>query len=65
MNLFDDDDAFVGTPKSNFYSIARTANQNIVEMEVDKILRRLAVAERILDEKGLDDEYERQSRHLL
>jgi hypothetical protein len=59
MNLFDDDDAFVGTPKSNFYSIARTANQNIVEMELDKILRRLAVAEKILEEKGLDEEYER------
>jgi len=59
MNLFDDDDAFVGTPKSNFYSIARSANQNIVEMELDKMLRRLAVAERILEERGLDEEYER------
>ncbi len=54
MNLFDDDDAFVGTPKSNFYSIARLQIKYL-EMEVDKILRRLPVAERILDEKGLRD----------
>ena len=33
MNIFDDDDAFVGTPKSNYFSIAKNANQNIVEME--------------------------------
>jgi len=29
------DDAFVGTPKSHFYSIARTANPYL-EMEVDR-----------------------------
>ena len=47
MNIFDDDDQFVGTPKSNYFSIAKTANQNIVEMELDKMLRRFAVAEKI------------------
>jgi len=59
MNIFDDDDAFVGSPKSNYFSVARTANQNIVEMEFEKMLRRFAVAEKILEEKGLDEEYER------
>ena len=58
MNIFDDDDAFVGTPKSNYFSIAKTANQNIVEMEFEKMLRRFAVAEKMLEEKGLDEEHE-------
>jgi hypothetical protein len=58
MNIFDDDDAFVGTPKSNYFSIAKTANENIVEMEVEKMFRRLAVAEKLLEEKGLEAEHE-------
>ena len=58
MNIFDDDDAFVGTPKSNYFSIAKTANQNIVEMELEKMLRRFAVAEKMLEERGLDEEHE-------
>jgi len=57
MNIFDDeDDAFVGTPKSNYFAIAKTANQNIVEMELDKMFRRFAVAEKILEEKGLEED---------
>ncbi len=58
MNIFDDDDEFVGTPASNFFEISRTANRNIVDMELAKMLRRLAVAERMLDERGLETEYE-------
>jgi len=65
MNIFDDDDAFVGTPKSNYFSIARTANQNIVEMEVEKMFRRLAVAEKMLEEKGLEDAYERMIQQTM
>ena len=46
MNIFNDDDDFLSqTPKENYFSIARTANQNIVEMEVEKMFQRLAVAE--------------------
>lgn len=65
MNIFDDDDAFVGTPRTNYFSIARTANQNIVEMEVEKMFRRLAVAEKMLEEKGLEDEYERMIKQTV
>ena len=66
MNIFDDeDDAFVGTPKSNFFSISRTANQNIVEMEIDKMLRRFAVAEKILEEKGLEEEHEQLMKAMI
>jgi hypothetical protein len=60
MNIFDDDDAFVGTPKSNYFSVAKTANQNIVEMELEKMLRRLAVAERVLEQNGLEETYEKE-----
>ncbi len=59
MNIFDDDDAFVGTPKSNYFSIAKTANENIVEMEIEKMFRRFAVAEKMLEERGLDEEQEK------
>ncbi len=59
MNIFDDDDAFVGTPKSNYFSIAKTANQNIVEMELEKMFRRFAVAEKMLEERGLEEEHEK------
>ena len=59
MNLFDDDDYMVTTPKENFFQIARTANENIVELEVDKLIERLAVAEKILEEKGLEEEFEK------
>ena len=58
MNIFDDDDFMVGTPKSNYFSISKTANQNIVEMELEKMLQRLAVAEKIMEEKGLEEEHE-------
>lgn len=65
MNIFDDDDAFVGTPKSNYFSIAKTANQNIVELELEKMLRRFAVAEKMLEDKGLDDEHEKLISSLV
>ena len=65
MNLFDDDDYMVSTPKDNYFSIAKTANQNIVEMEFEKMLQRLAVAEKILEEKGLEEEHENLLRSMI
>jgi len=59
MNIFDDDDYMSTTPKENYFSVAKTANQNIVEMELEKLFRRLAVAEKMLEERGLDEEHER------
>jgi len=58
MNIFDDDDFMVTSPMENYFSIAKTANQNIVEMELEKMMQRLAVAEKILEEKGLEEEHE-------
>lgn len=65
MNIFDDDDYMSTTPKDNYFSIARTANQNIVEMELEKMLRRFAVAEKMLEERGLEDEHEQLIKNLV
>ena len=62
MNIFDDDDFMSTTPKDNFMSIIKTANQNIVEMEIEKMFGRLALAEKLLSENGLEEEYEKQLR---
>jgi len=59
MNIFDEeDDYMMSTPKSNYFSIVKTANQNIVEMEVEKMFQRLAIAEKIMEERGLEEEHE-------
>jgi flagellin-specific chaperone FliS len=65
MNIFDDDDYMMSTPKSNYFSIAKTANQNIVEMELEKMLQRLAVAEKMLEEKGLEEEHENLLKSMV
>ncbi|OQX49881.1 MAG: hypothetical protein B5M46_02985 [Epsilonproteobacteria bacterium 4484_20] len=65
MNIFDDDDFMASSPKESYFSIAKTANQNIVDMEIEKMFRRLAVAEKMLEEKDLDDELETQIKALV
>ncbi len=60
MNIFDDDDFMSTTPKDNFMSIIKSANQNIVENEIEKVFARLALAEKILEENNLEDIYEKQ-----
>ncbi len=66
MSIFRDDDDFLSsTPASNYFSIAKTANENIVELEIGKMFRRLALAEKMLEERGLEDEYEKQLRALI
>ena len=58
MQLFDDDDFMSITPKENFFQVTRTANQNIVALEIEHLIERLAVAEKILEDQGLEEEYE-------
>jgi hypothetical protein len=65
MNIFDDDDFMASSPKESYFSIAKTANQNIVDMEIEKMFRRLAVAEKMLEEKGLEEELDRQLKALV
>jgi hypothetical protein len=50
------DDFWGRTPQSSYFEIAKTANQNIVEKEVENVFRRLAVVERMLEEKGIDED---------
>jgi len=59
MNIFDDDDYMNTTPQDNFMSIIKTANQNIVANEIEKVFARLALAEKLLEENGLEEQYEK------
>jgi len=43
----------------------KTANQNIVEQELEIVFRRLAVAEKMLEDRELADEHEKQIRSLI
>ena len=53
------------TPQSSYFEIAKTANQNIVEKELERVFRRLAVAEKMLEDRDLADEHERQISALI
>ena len=50
------DDFWGRTPQSAYFEIAKTANQNIVEKELENVFRRLAVVERMLEENGIDED---------
>ncbi len=55
--LEDEDDMFVGSPKSKYFDIARQANDEIVEDETDNMIEKLAVME-ILLSKGKDMDFD-------
>ena len=50
------DDFWGRTPQSSYFEIAKTANQNVVEKEIEAVFRRLAVVERMLEEKGINED---------
>ena len=51
----DEDDIFMGSPKSKFFDVSREASKDIVEEEMDKIVEKLAVLEMMICEgKGED-----------
>lgn len=51
----DEDDIFMGSPKSKFFDVSREASQDIVEEEWDKVIEKLAVLEMMVQrEKGTD-----------
>jgi len=49
------DDFWGRTPQSSYFEIAKTANQNVVEKEIENVFRRLAVVERMLEERGVTE----------
>jgi len=55
----DDDDIFLGSPKSKFLDIVFNANRNLVKDELARIVDRMAALEMLLDEK-LGEDWERQ-----
>ncbi len=46
--LEDEDDIFVGSPKSKYFDISKQANDEIVQDEFDKLLEKVAVMEILL-----------------
>ncbi len=53
--LEDEDDIFVGSPKSKYFDISNQANDEIVQDEFDKLLEKVAVMETLLSEgKDMD-----------
>ena len=58
--LFEDaDDLFLGSPRSKFLDIVYTANRNLVEEQLDKMVARMASMELLLEEK-LGDYWDRE-----
>ena len=53
----DEDDIFMGSPKSKFFDVSRQASKDIVEEENDKIVEKLAVLEMIISE-GKDEDFD-------
>ena len=53
----DEDDIFMGSPKSKFFDVSRQASKDIVEEEIDKIVEKLAVLEMIISE-GKDENFD-------
>jgi hypothetical protein len=51
----DEDDIFMGSPKSKFFDVSNQASKDIVEEEMDKIVEKVAVLEMMICEgKGED-----------
>ena len=46
----DEDDIFMGSPKSKFFDVTREASKEIVEEEIYKIIEKLAVLEMIISQ---------------
>ncbi len=53
----DEDDIFMGSPKSKFMDIVRTASSEVVDDEIDKIVEKYAIMEMLLSE-GKDEEFD-------
>lgn len=53
----DEDDIFMGSPKSKFFDVSREASQDIVEEEWDKIVEKVAALEMMLSE-GKDENFD-------
>ena len=53
----DEDDIFMGSPKSKFFDVSREASVDVVEDEWDKVIEKVAVLEMMLSE-GKGEEFD-------
>lgn len=54
-NIFEDeDDIFMGSPKSKFLDIVFNAHRGLVDAELERIIERMAVLELMLDVEDSD-----------
>lgn len=53
----DEDDIFMGSPKSKFFDVSNQASKDIVEEEMDKIIEKVAVLEMMICE-GKGEEFD-------
>jgi len=53
----DEDDMFMGSPKSKFFDVSREASQDVVEDEWDKVIEKLAILEMMMSE-GKDENFD-------
>lgn len=51
----DEDDIFMGSPKSKFFDVVGQASKDIVEDELDKIIEKLAALELIVSQDKDED----------
>ncbi|WP_419770514.1 MAG: DUF2018 family protein [Candidatus Marinarcus sp.] len=51
----DEDDIFMGSPKSKFFDISKQASSDVVEDEMDKIIERYAAMELLLSKDQAED----------
>lgn len=51
----DEDDIFMGSPKSKFFDVVDQASKDIVEDELDKIIEKLAALELIVSQDKDED----------
>jgi tellurite resistance protein len=62
-NIFEDeDDIFMGSPKSKFLDVVFNANRGVAEYELERIMERMAILELMLnhpDEEALEKEIAR------
>ena len=62
----DEDDIFMESPKSKFFDVSRTASQDIVNEEWDKVIEKVAILELMLSEgKGEDFEINQVIKQYL
>jgi len=62
----DEDDIFVGSPKSKYYDIIFNANRGLSEQELDNNLDKIAAMEMLLEEMmGEDKDLEQILRNFI